>query len=501
MDNIRQRFDQTLAGHLERLLGTQSGVADLPYNLLNISLVIFLAEQAANMRDQMISADDRYTRKALYTELAEIGLGSKPHFYQAIDDMFNRAYLFEDDSGRLMAGEALIEMAQLLDSVLPNMPGLSLIAYVAQTLDEAVSGRKTLEDAVSQFDQTLSLHGVCLTNTQDPTPEQDKPKEKFDKKRTSVAISNEVSKRLIKSRRQQVECEPTRQSKVLSSKNQMQIKPVAFGKVEEVAEADPEKIQEQAVTPGPTEEVQDPDNKEEGMADIDAEVPSEAILESDIDVPAVEIESQDDRHLKSFASENDLANTEPSPEKSAVGKNPSAPLEHDPSEIDTLVGESNPASVPQNEDLQAPQSPIQADATRPDQLDPIDEAIEEEINRFETDLAMQCPICKSARIIAELTTKGKEYYKCPNKSCNFVSWGKPFHNECPRCHNPFLIEAQKNGVIVLKCPRATCNYWQGGSETRDPSQHNSKTQMRSSKPVKPKRRRRVVKRRVVRRKK
>ncbi|MBT8350990.1 MAG: hypothetical protein KJO26_07130, partial [Deltaproteobacteria bacterium] len=259
MDSIRQRLDQTLSDHLERLLGTELDTADLTFNLLNISLVIFLAEQAANERDQMISADDRYTRTALHTELAEVGLGSKPHFYQAIDEMFNKALILEDDSGRLMAAEALIEIAQLLDSVLPNMPGLSLIAYVAQTLDEVVSGRKTLEDAVSQFDQTLSLQGVCLTKTQDPAPEQDKPKEKFDKKRISTAISNEVSKRLIKSRRKQVEREPTRQSKVLSSKNQIQIKPVAFGKVEEVAEAGPEKNQEQAGTPGPAEEVQGPD--------------------------------------------------------------------------------------------------------------------------------------------------------------------------------------------------------------------------------------------------
>jgi hypothetical protein len=57
------------------------------------------------------------------------------------------------------------------------------------------------------------------------------------------------------------------------------------------------------------------------------------------------------------------------------------------------------------------------------------------------------------------TAVGKTYYKCPNRSCNFVSWGKPYHRKCPRCLNPFLVEsADPSGQKLLKCPRATCGY-------------------------------------------
>lgn len=134
-----------------------------------------------------------------------------------------------------------------------------------------------------------------------------------------------------------------------------------------------------------------------------------------------------------------------------------------------------------------------------------DDIIENRIAAFEEDLAMQCPICKPGKIQATETAMGKVYYKCSNKNCNFVSWGKPYHLVCPQCNNPFLVETlDRDGKKIIKCPRATCRYRQKSpleiaDEQREkagsPSKEPAKKPVISRKP-----RKRVVRRRVVRRK-
>ncbi len=501
MDSIRRRFDQILSDHLERLLGRQSSLINLPIDLLNISIIIFLAEQAANERDQMISEEDRYSRKTLHAELAEVGFGSTAQFDQALDEMFSRSYIVEDDSGRLIAGESLVEVAQLLDSILPKMPGLNLIAYMAQALDETTSGRKELEDAARQFDQTLSIQGVCIQGSQELSPNKTEQKQIPEQKMPKGSISDEVSQRLIKSIHNEVENKPARQSKVLSAKNQNEIKPVSFGKVKKIPETDTHYAQEEEILPDLAEEVQNPEPEEIDDKVTEIVTPSDVPNKDDSDLAAVESESQNRQDPEGSQPENNLDDTDILSNMSTGVENRSRHLKHDLNQRSKLDEVTISASATTSEDLLATQASTQDEETAPEPLETTDENIEKEISKFETDLAMQCPICKSGQIVSEVTTKGKNYYKCPNKSCNFISWGKPFHNECPRCHNPFLIEAQKNGTTVLKCPRATCNYWQGGPESQEPSNQKSTARLRASKSGAPKRRRRVVKRRVVRRKK
>jgi len=132
--------------------------------------------------------------------------------------------------------------------------------------------------------------------------------------------------------------------------------------------------------------------------------------------------------------------------------------------------------------------------------------IEKRIMAFEEDLALECPICKHSKVTVENTTARKSYYKCSNKECNFISWGKPYHIPCPKCNNPFLIEASnKAGKTILKCPRATCRYFKKVllnitdnhlEPIESTSQKTSKVTSIAQKP-----RKRVVRRRVVRRKK
>jgi len=140
-----------------------------------------------------------------------------------------------------------------------------------------------------------------------------------------------------------------------------------------------------------------------------------------------------------------------------------------------------------------------------DSLEKADDIIEKQIAALEEDLAMQCPMCKKGTIQSEETMTGKFYYKCSNKDCDFISWGKPYHIVCPQCQNPFLVEtSNRDGKPILKCPRATCRYWQKppGEITEE---HQEKAASQAQGPdklaaISRKPRKRVVRRRVVRRK-
>ena len=131
--------------------------------------------------------------------------------------------------------------------------------------------------------------------------------------------------------------------------------------------------------------------------------------------------------------------------------------------------------------------------------------IEKRIAEFEGKLSLQCPICKTGVIAQNRTSSGKSFFKCTSVNCNFISWGKPFHITCPQCENPFLVEVTgKDGIPMLKCPRATCAHWQKHPfETTDAldrrSSQSSKKLVRVRKGSGGKKRK-VVRRRVVRRK-
>jgi hypothetical protein len=274
----------------------------------------------------------------------------------------------------------------------------------------------------------------------------------------------------------------------------MQIKTVAFGKVQEVQVPEPRDPQQEACGPDSAEATKDPEPAEVGGQDIEDAVPSEAMLLSDSDVSAGKPSIQENHDSKEPILTNDQIESDKAPDPNTDPESTGHLPKGDSSQKPTPDNEIISASEPASEDLRKHKAPIEASETIHPHLETSDDIVEEEISKFETDLSRQCPICKSAYIVSELTAKGKEYYKCPNKFCNFISWGKPFHNECPRCHNPFLIEAQKHGTKVLKCPRATCNYWQGDSETPGPSNQKSPAQKRTSISGSRKRRRRVARR-------
>jgi transposase-like protein len=136
-----------------------------------------------------------------------------------------------------------------------------------------------------------------------------------------------------------------------------------------------------------------------------------------------------------------------------------------------------------------------------------DEVLEARIAALEQNLAMTCPICGAGKVETKETAKGKTFYVCIQQDCVFVSWGKPYHLECPWCKNPYLIETTgKAGKTILRCPRATCRYQQGMLGEGDPSLAKAAASAQGATPSTTKvvrrsrKKKRVVRRRVVRRK-
>ena len=67
---------------------------------------------------------------------------------------------------------------------------------------------------------------------------------------------------------------------------------------------------------------------------------------------------------------------------------------------------------------------------------------------------MDCPKCKTGKIVEKTTKKGKIFYGCNNyPKCKFALWDKPIPKNCPQC-GEILIE--KNNKI--KCSNKDCTY-------------------------------------------
>ena len=58
----------------------------------------------------------------------------------AVQDMIEKGYIEVDEDGRFSANKPSISMSQLLDRIFPRMPGMNLILYFIQTIDEVKSG-------------------------------------------------------------------------------------------------------------------------------------------------------------------------------------------------------------------------------------------------------------------------------------------------------------------------------------------------------------------------
>ncbi|MEI6513807.1 MAG: type I DNA topoisomerase [bacterium] len=68
-----------------------------------------------------------------------------------------------------------------------------------------------------------------------------------------------------------------------------------------------------------------------------------------------------------------------------------------------------------------------------------------------------CAVCDGGEIIERKTKRGRVYWKCHTKGCEFISWDKPTGAVCPICGKPTVITGGKSNPSI-KCSSEECGY-------------------------------------------
>jgi hypothetical protein len=401
-------LDRTLLNHLERITGAREGVNGLPVNLLTTACIVLLAERAGAPGGSQEDAGGAYGESEFMEDLAEIGIENGRRLRETLKSLSLKGYVEIGRDGVITVKEPVVSMARLLDRAFPGMPGMNLVAYFIQTLDEVESDRKDARAAVLQLDQMLKRHGATPPKTAAPkkTPKRGLQRPARLKRPTRLTLPADMA---APAPRPADPHPPEPPEPPLPA--------------DEQPPADEPPPVEAEPAEGLIDHAADPHAGEPPAAPLPEEVPESASLEA--------------------PGDEELAPEPGSPrELPATFFEPAAPAapapEEDPAHPDGRADENEKA-------VTAPGDPV-----------------EEQVAEFEEKLAMQCPICRKSSIAARETAKGRTYYKCVDEKCMFISWGRPHHTPCPLCGNPFLVEEEPGGGSgLLRCPRATCRYREG----------------------------------------
>lgn len=429
-------LDQTLLKHLERITGTREGIQGLTMNLVTVACIVLMFERGQQPGDPQ-DKENHYRLSEFREELAEMGFSDDRRLQKTLESMTEKGYLIIDPGGGIVPGKPVESMARLLDHVFPGMPGMNLVAYFVQTLDEVETGRRDAKDAVVRLDQMLRRHGATpFGQPSKKSFDTAKPAEKPEKKYLRGTYAPQTPKRLTipDDIRLPAQEEPAVEEETPSERT----------------------IPEATVVELAAEPMESPDVPEEVCGD------REPVDDSEIAGAVPPMADSHQGRIESILKESATENP-PEPHKE--------PMLEEESEV--LVGE-------------------------PGEDPGMEEAVDEKVAAFEERLAMQCPVCRMNSIEARKTAKGQPYYKCNDDQCMFISWGRPHHVPCPLCGNPFLVEASSGAeASVLKCPRATCRYIDDPSNRKAaPEEETSRrTSLSEARP-----RKRVVRRRVRRKK-
>jgi ssDNA-binding Zn-finger/Zn-ribbon topoisomerase 1 len=523
-NNVLNAFDNILFKHLERLIGSRYGVAELTMNSATISLIMLLMERENEIENFPSDEIDRYDNDTLIDDFEELGFDAAQDMNVVVEEMTRKGYI-QIDNDRFIPQKPTISMARLIDMVFPKMPGMNFVAYFVQTMDEVTSKRKDLDSATRQFDQALQMQSVPIK----------KASKQSEPSNVSIQSANKESniQRLDRSSQNNQKVSPQKELKtpaILGSKSSYTLSDHSRGSSAEPkvlsSEAYKGKINIKKVDFGtPWIKAAEPDKKPSDERDhIEDEQPRKQVKlagtqprddaeSSSSDTKVITLSEESAKTVFDKQSPNvDTATASlVTPDSDVSDEDASHDLnsaEQDKRILDDIKDNSlNIALSRENiENGKETAEDVPKTSREKETFSINDDDIKKRITAFEEDLALECPICKGSKVTVEDTTAGKSYYKCSNKECNFISWGKPYHIPCPKCNNPFLIEASnKAGKTILKCPRATCRYFKKArldiaDNHQEPiesiSQKTSKITSISQKP-----RKRVVRRRVVRRKK
>ena len=401
-NDMISQFDEILGKNFDRLLGVRQGIETLPMNIFTVSCLILLAARETEIQGFPYLPPERYTHESLLKDMSEMNIEHGGDLERYINSMLDKGYIKVENDGRMFPGAPIMKMGIIFDRIFPKMPGLNLVAYLGQMIDEVLYKRKSLDAALNQFDQMLSLQGVPLIRDIDSSHQE--TVKAFPHLRVSETVPP-VKKKIFAT-----DIKPSNIYSKLKTKTWI----APQSKVETyVSSFDPDQggIEKEVPADSPIQPV--------AGADISAEV------------------KEQDQDMKILADQ----------EEAESQANVS------PGQLDLSGYEEHVSSIDEPVSVRGYDQDFNSQ--------PEDDDIEKKIAAFEEELSMKCPLCRTERIVPSTTARGKTYYKCSNEECNFISWGKPYYISCPTCKNPFLIETpDTQGIMILKCPRTTCPHWQ-----------------------------------------
>lgn len=385
-----------------------------------------------------------YSFEGLAADLGDFSLEIDGMTVAMLQQMLDSNYLRMMPDGSFRCAENTIKLVSVMNRAFPTMKGVHLSAYLAQTIEEAVSGRKTLAFALQQFDQTVMMRGEVLVKMTVPIAAQ---------------------KRGISSRsviRLPGEGEPAKAQDAGGPA------PVPAEKAELPAEPDapvpPEAGMEAAAAPEPAVEPAPEDAAQavqagEGVASGGAETAEPQREEAG---PGKEEEQEP------------IVLEEPAAAEQAVTPELAAATEKMFAEAAISIDEPLPATEvsPALEPKPTAAEPAKAcpDCNRPLLLK------EDRFGKYwycsghpecrysasyEKDggPGQLCPVCRIGTVVTKHTPTGKLFYVCPEQDCEFMAWSKPHAIPCQVCDSPFLVEKKGlDGRLSLRCPRAGCTF-------------------------------------------
>lgn len=520
---VASQFGQTIRSHISRLTGRTVDNDVLKLDGFTLACVVLIAERETEIKKGTKSL--HYTEATLMYELSTLGARPDRDPKGFLADMKRAGYIRVGEDGTIRAQDSLLDMSRLLERIFPKMPGMSLVAYIVQTMEEVLSGRKDLDAARGQLDQMLGMQGVPLHQ----------PKKQAD---TGLSQAFAQKKPIVSSGQRPIRSEGLGEAekqailrRLRATATPRQDRSTIFGSPGILHGGTTSAIQAGGEKEGQdTRGKKTPDGSPtQDLSNDREETPEKQSFE---EMPAHDLVRAGQEGEESLRHEEHATEVEAGhigdrmifeipqivPDSEAIESENLEPMavpdEEDAWERDGLGRGGNilpaeKAEAPQQQHGGiGPARPEMKDAEdtehhegreKEDILK--DDAIETRIAAFEEYLAMTCPLCGKGKIEEHVTAKGKRFYECTNEDCYFVSWGKPYHFPCPRCQNPFMIEAfDASGKAFLKCPRATCNFKQNLPGDDDPLKMDAPEIALSN--AKPRKRpvRKVVRRRLVPRK-
>ncbi|MFA7346457.1 MAG: DNA topoisomerase [Desulfurivibrionaceae bacterium] len=396
-----------------------------------------------------------YSFDGLAADLADFSLEIDPMTVAMLQQMLDSNYLRMMPDGSFRCAENTGKLISVMNRAFPTMKGVHLSAYLAQTITEAVSGRKPLAVALQQFDQTMMMRGEVLVKMAVPVAAQ---KRGISSRSVIRLPEEEVGGRGKDSRE---EAPPVQAEKAPVS---------APEPAEAVAPEQP------PVEKGPEEVVAPVAQAEEGGGASGAA--AETAASQGEEARPAEEEGQEPIVLEEPAAEQGV-----SPELAAATEKMFAEAE---ASMDESAAAAAPADVPP---AAGPAAPAAAEPGKPcpDCGRPLllkedrfgkywycsghPECRHSESYEKDGGPGLLCPVCRTGTVVTKHTPTGKIFYVCPEQDCEFMAWSRPHSIACQVCDSPFLVEKKTlDGRLSLRCPRAGCTFSRPLSGTSDAGQ-------------------------------